>query len=372
MLKQPLDRIFEILEKNNFDISKRHLKKILETCYVASMEKDEARPVKFRIHLYTNSFKRYSGLKATSDFSFYEMERDFNLEEIVKLSQALSYSKTGVTVDIGKKGPKIRGLFSMGSGWQKYLLFEDPKIIFPSRTLTLSFNSPGGFVAHFGPRTILSFRKGKIEESSRTKFRYFPNPSILEKFRYSLRKTVFFKDVADAKELFSHFLGSLVLRSMKHSHGGTIIFGDPTEQLQENLNIKYSFLDKDSPLSTEELFGAYKNESDNLEIRRRLIDYSDFLAGLTNVDGALVLDYGFRILGFGAEILTEVSKDHIANEIFQNHGTRHRSAFSFAKRFDPGLAIVMSQDGGNKVFFNSNGKVKIIEDLEKERSDFLF
>jgi hypothetical protein len=89
-------------------------------------------------------------------------------------------------------------------------------------------------------------------------------------------------------------------------------------------------------------------------------DLAKFIAGLTAVDGAVILTDRLSLLGFGAEVLTEARKtesvrsatselaDKFTEVPISAFGTRHRSAFRFCSSLEPSVAFIMSQDGGVK------------------------
>lgn len=68
--------------------------------------------------------------------------------------------------------------------------------------------------------------------------------------------------------------------------------------------------------------------------------YSSVLAGLTGVDGAVVLKEDLSLIGFGATIKSSFT----AAERFHG-GHRHKSAQSFCQKNPGTLAVVISQDG---------------------------
>jgi hypothetical protein len=97
-------------------------------------------------------------------------------------------------------------------------------------------------------------------------------------------------------------------------------------------------------------------DSELAELEESLIDFGHFLADLMSVDGALVLDRNFRLVGFGAEILgdTPVHSIHRAKDLeatetiherADSSGTRHRSAYRLVTGLPDSIAIVVSQDG---------------------------
>lgn len=141
------------------------------------------------------------------------------------------------------------------------------------------------------------------------------------------------------------------------------------------MRLKYGLFGRQNLLSGKEFFNQYFEfclDKDKANIARtKFSSYVNFLANLTSVDGALVLSDCFSLHGFGAEILLRPENIKIENPFSNSHGMRHRSAYYFVDRVPNSLAIVMSQDGGNKVIYKSLGEVKIIQDYEKERLDLL-
>jgi hypothetical protein len=94
---------------------------------------------------------------------------------------------------------------------------------------------------------------------------------------------------------------------------------------------------------------------------------SQLLAGLSDVDGAVVLTEYFEVLGFGCEIggnLPEVAFVRRARDLegaeyetvaVDGVGTRHRSAYRLCAHEQEALAIVVSHDGGVQFVAWHNG-----------------
>jgi hypothetical protein len=87
-----------------------------------------------------------------------------------------------------------------------------------------------------------------------------------------------------------------------------------------------------------------------------------------SVDGALVLNPRFQLVGFGAEILgeTPVKTIHLAldleatytqMELAENAGTRHRSAYRLVAALPQVLISLISQDETICFIANRDGKV---------------
>jgi hypothetical protein len=104
-------------------------------------------------------------------------------------------------------------------------------------------------------------------------------------------------------------------------------------------------------------------------LEQDVFELSRVFANLTAIDGALVLDKRFGILGFGAEVSPELRlPDRVYRaldaegeqrqaESVENVGTRHRAAYRFVSDHPDGLAVVISQDGAVSFVANRGGDV---------------
>ncbi|HYQ29041.1 MAG TPA: hypothetical protein VER04_17545 [Polyangiaceae bacterium] len=175
-------------------------------------------------------------------------------------------------------------------------------------------------------------------------------------------------------------------------HGGLILIVDTaggTERPLRGLRLKYSFTqDEPSHRYRTLLFQIVEavasvtakdsvgwldfasNQSVRFEeLEQALFEHSRVLANLTAIDGALVLDKRFDVLGFGAEVSAELptpervwrAVDAEAQvrkpEEIENVGTRHRAAYRFVNDHPDGLAVVVSQDGAVSFVANREGRV---------------
>jgi hypothetical protein len=110
--------------------------------------------------------------------------------------------------------------------------------------------------------------------------------------------------------------------------------------------------------------------SPNLErLERSIFEMSRLIANLTSIDGAVVLDKRFGLLGFGAEVSAELASpsriyraldsDGNRRELddIENVGTRHRAAYRFVNDHPRGIAIVVSHDGDVSFVAKREGEV---------------
>ena len=112
------------------------------------------------------------------------------------------------------------------------------------------------------------------------------------------------------------------------------------------------------------------NPSAHLEkLEQAVFEWSRVIANFAAIDGAVVLDKRFGLLGFGAEVSAELpaplrvfraldteGREREPDEL-ENVGTRHRAAYRFVNDHPDGLAIVVSQDGGVSFVANREREV---------------
>jgi hypothetical protein len=105
------------------------------------------------------------------------------------------------------------------------------------------------------------------------------------------------------------------------------------------------------------------------KLENAIFEMSRVIAGLAAIDGAVVLDKSFALLGFGAEVSSEIpaplrvwraldpeGERREVNAV-EDVGTRHRAAYRFVRHHPRGLAIVISHDGGVSFVANRDGEV---------------
>jgi hypothetical protein len=187
-----------------------------------------------------------------------------------------------------------------------------------------------------------------------------------------------------------HMTKRLIAAMRAFRHGGTLIMVPPElgEELCESnplLSIRYKFSEGEPRARFRTLIVAVMNkltelgalndssghagivgwedyersaDTDIASLDEAIFEMSHLIAGLSTVDGAVVLTKRFEVLGFGAEIRSDLSEvmsvarsldlegERYKVEQVQNVGTRHSSAYRLCHRLKDSLAIVVSQDGG--------------------------
>lgn len=361
-------------------ISAVQINTILTEGYKASLLREEERPVKFRIQLRCSSHRTVHNIDLFHDYFFLKLDAPFVSSELRKLSQAIDFSRSSIVVEFNDSKPRIAGVFSTGAKWPKFLLFESSGVLLPEETLSFSFNKPGNCCIHYGITRIIEISLPDVdtidEKVSTNEDALLDSESFLSfksKFQNSKEEI---PEASNVERLFLSFLGSLVIRAMLNSHGGTILVAEKTQLVKESLRMKYDLYFKDALISAKDLFCYYlktkKKEPEFPFVQEKISSYADFLAGFTKIDGALLLNSDFSIMGIGAEIAIDPNlPGNAICPLSANHGMRHRSAFYFVRKIPNSLAVVISQDGGNKVLFRRKGEVEILENFQGERLNFL-
>jgi len=104
-------------------------------------------------------------------------------------------------------------------------------------------------------------------------------------------------------------------------------------------------------------------------LEQAVFEWSRVVANLAAVDGAVVLDKRFALVGFGAEVSPDVAPpsrvwraldaegtERCPDDV-EAVGTRHRAAYRFVQAHPGGLAIVVSHDGAVAFVANRSGDV---------------
>ncbi|HTA21407.1 MAG TPA: hypothetical protein VK989_19075 [Polyangia bacterium] len=175
-------------------------------------------------------------------------------------------------------------------------------------------------------------------------------------------------------------------------HGGLILVVDAPPAVAATftgLNLKYRFDQSEPPRRfrtllfqlLDRLAAGTTNASvdwadfaadtspDLEKLEQAIFEMSRVIAGLAEIDGAVVLDKRFAILGFGAEVSSEIptparvfraldteGTERELNAV-EDVGTRHRAAYRFVQQHPHGIAIVMSHDGAVSFVANRDGEV---------------
>ena len=181
-----------------------------------------------------------------------------------------------------------------------------------------------------------------------------------------------------------------LVRGARHGGMFLIVDGLPgSASVLDNVNVKYRFDASEPPRRfrtllleiLDRLAAGTTNASmdwqdfaratnpDLERLEQAVFEMSRVIASLAAIDGAVVLDKQFGILGFAGEVgvelpapirvwrATDLEGRQREPAAIEDVGTRHRAAYRFVKGHPQGLAVVISQDGAVSFVANRDGEV---------------
>ncbi len=379
------------------------LEQALTVAYQASMTVEEARPLRFRLLLTPREDLPESGApnEGVLRLSF-DRSRPFNVEELRRLALAVPFETS--LIGAWPEGSRLRiwGAAHSGPAWLAPTWGGRSTV--PNWTFDpiVHVTGPGEIAVRSAGKLVGGIQRGLLVDATLDVFESEWLPALFAREREEVRAE------HDAHQLRSpsptsveHSLVGRVAQQMVRRtiqlvrgarHGGMLLMVDPAGPDPEplrGLRLKYR-LEQDEPArryrsllleildavaaATSKPSVGWVDFADSpsayLEkLERRLFELSRAIANLAAVDGAVVLDKRFTLLGFGAEVSAELpAPDRVFRaldleararepEEIENVGTRHRAAYRFAGDHPTGLAVVISQDGGVSFVANREGDV---------------
>lgn len=388
------------------------LERLISTCYQTSIVLEEERPLRFR--LISRDPERLAAEDGPPDGLhrlIFSEPRSFNEYELRKLAPAVDYSRSLIGIKVSADGEiQIWGLIHSGWRWIQAIRGGGLDYAPLPESLVLYVTGPGQIVVCKGSEMIAMLKGGKIFTPAKSVFksRWFSD-RLTEAYTelWNLHETARLKAEGHWALLERNFPNMIaqevtkrIISTVRNSHhGGTIVTlaqKVASEVCSENpyLNIKYPFRDEEPRhrfrtlliklMNTlAESYGdsrqAYRtvgwkeyvaSKNDVLtQLDEAVLEYAHFIAGLTAVDGAVVLSQKHELIGFGGVILESLNKvnrvarsldsegDSTALERVDGVGMRHRTAYHLCNALHDTLAMVISQDGDVDVVKWKNGIV---------------
>lgn len=370
----------------------RSLSIILDRLYQASLLREEGVPVKCRVIVASPD-----ALQAPADpeqqFVVLRFANACELtpHDIRKLAAAAGFYRALLAVEAKPdKAPVIWGIVITGTKWVNRFGSErfDEADLPPSPVLQIL--SPGHLLAACGYQRVFELSGGKLLTEGLDPFR-----SAWLTERFSGLHTSLLEELGEAlpsqTQLCDYFVRDVAQSVMRRvlglvrgrGHGGMLVYlagdvrGDvPAERW---FRFRIRFADDHATLWFRSLLARlvarvlsvggelglpvcrwsdYRQMHDPelAVIDDALIGFGHVLADLMSVDGSVILDRDFRLVGFGSEILGEshvrqihraydLEAERIFVEPADSAGTRHRSAYRLVDGLPGSVAVVVSQDG---------------------------
>jgi DisA bacterial checkpoint controller nucleotide-binding len=375
------------------------LETILSTCYQASLLREEERPVRFRLIVASAAiFPAPGGPPHGLHRLLLNKPRPLSHHELRRLAPAVDFHRALIGAQIEPRdGLILWGMVTTGPRWVQAIYGGRQSFQRLPANLVVRVTAPGRIAVCKGLVTLATLVGGRIVAPSLDIFDSTWLPTTFAEWRVELlalhheardRATTPWAELdPDVTRLIvQHSVRSVIGLMRSSHHGGTILFPPPEgdgsiEKLDGRVLPKYAFASEEPRRRFRTLIVALINalaaaqrtdperrkvgweeyvsstSSDVAQIDEAIFELAHQVAGMAAVDGAVVLDKRFELLGFGAEIggdlpavrwvarALDAEGTAKVRESVERDGTRHRSAYRLCNFVRDALAIVVSQDG---------------------------
>jgi hypothetical protein len=384
------------------------LEQLLSVAYQASLLHEEGRAVVFRLLVADpEELDAAGGPPDGVHVLRFTAPVPLTPHELRRLAPAAKYARSLLGVRAVDDGMEIWGILHTGPRWMQVQHGgRGARSGLPEDALVVLCKGPAQLLVTHADEPLAEIRGGVLVENAVDVLESQWIGEYLQQFRAELlrlhaeQRARMGSVWGDVDPTITRLIGQQVVKrfiaTMRDArHGGALLCVpeaiSPSElEARWGLVPKHSFVDGEarrrygslmlaalavlaaeaSPRLSPIGWAAY-DTSDNVELARldeALLEYAHLVAGLADVDGAVVLTPSFEVLGFGAEIvgggevpIVERALDAEAvrteSESALGVGTRHRSAYRFVARTPGALAVVVSQDGSVRFVARREGRV---------------
>jgi hypothetical protein len=370
---------------------------VLSTCFQASLLREEERPIAFRMIVGPmDAFPPDGGPPDGMQVLPFSQVREFTTGEIRRLSPAVEFNRAMIGATCTSEELMIWGVIHTGPRWVREIHGgRDANLDLPAM-LIVHVNGPGDLAVYCGAQILATLNEGVVEIGNVDIFRSRWLPAHFADVREEVMQLHMAAREAAAEHApdkpwaridpdFMRMLAQHVLRRTvsiirSQRHGGTMLFLPPEPENDGSLAVKYPFVrspgrgrfrsvmvDIMNTLAeihsgfADGLVGwrTYSRSSHPAitDLDEAVFEVGHLFAGLSAVDGALVLTQRLEVHGFGAEISSQLEPiekvwrsldlegTRLVPDLADRFGTRHRSVFRLVNRYPDVIAIVISQDG---------------------------
>lgn len=378
---------------------------LLNTCFFASLQREEGRTTQFDLALCPPSRLgeaafRFSKFTRIFNLIRFDKKIKLSVKELVRLAPACDPEKTIILAEYD-------GTMDHLDLWGFANVDSRSGTSFDLEELRVRVLGPGEMKITLHGRALCAYKSGHKSEPERALintgciYDFFKETSFLlcREVKAATGQPVGGEPIHERDTWAIGYLLALqeiIERMQQLKHGGCILVvpeGASYQNLQ-NITIKYQCRDDTiwnclcgRSILHDQFYPRFEAaevnhssakdlvhlQSQMTDVENGLRDSLAALVRLTAVDGAVLMTRKFELLGFGtiiklpqaAEYKVFSCQDRQASKpeevALEKHGTRHRSAFEFCYRCAPSVAIVASQDGGLKLVTRVGGDVHFWE-----------
>jgi hypothetical protein len=380
------------------------LARILSVAYQASLLREEERGLSFRLLLaLPERLPLLGGPPHGHHRLEFDQPRPLDEQEVRRLAPAAKMQRAmiGVSGD-APAALKIWGLVQTGPGWLHAIQGGRVRGAPIPEALSVAVTGPGRLLVSRGGVTIAKLAAGQISGRSPDVFDSKWLPEACAENRRDV--LLAHETTGGGARLESGLLRRIdqqlvrrIIASVRLSHhGGTIVI--LPQQLAEQvastgkpIALKYRFVDEEPRRRYRSLqlqllaalvvgpptWEAYVESThpELVTVDEALLELAHTIGGLADVDGAVVLNKRFEVIGFGGEIVgdlpdvrrvmraRDLEGESCEEEGTDGVGTRHRSLYRLIAAVPSAIGIVVSQDGNVRLVANKSGAVTYWDQL---------
>jgi len=381
------------------------LEDALSAAFQASLMAEEARSTRFRLLLTAPDQLPDTGIPNQGVLRLkFDRSRPLYADELRRLAPAVPFETSLIAAHVDQGKLRIWGVAHSGPAWLAPTW--GGRSVVPNWTYDpiIHVTAPGQLAVRCAGRLIGALERGVLVDAALDVFDSNWLPAMFARERQLIQQehAALQTRVASPTSVEHSLIGKIAQQMLRRAiqlvrgarHGGLILIADTSggegARPLSGLRLKYSFaqdeparryrtllfqiLEAVAATTSKESVGwsdFASNQSARFEeLEQAVFEQSRVLANLSAIDGALVLDKRFSILGFGAEVSAELptpsrvwraidTEGQVRQpEDIENVGTRHRAAYRFVNDHPDGLAVVISQDGG--VSFVANRERQVV------------
>jgi len=413
----PDDLAAQVIERWDSFVSRHHgpapplptpddLRHIFETAFFASFEREEGRELRFVLCCSPNVEVLRDGLGELVPAVPLSTPRAMSVEALRSLAPAISPRNAAILVRCPQPGQaegrcEIAGILHVGANLARARSGRSFYYRPAPYALMVDVRDPGELHVYQGGVQLAVMKAGRLHDQiAYSALEFLSISGILAEGEQALRSRIVAPDHEPARET-SDFEWTALLNTIlcivngvrEHGHGGTVLLASPGAEGRLPVRVKFGVDERASVLGDR--FVEFLNtrhvltearlhrkrigastvpeaalshlQNAAFEAEENLADGAEVAAGLTAVDGALVLTSDLRVLGFGAEIVLDAAVPVTAYEAIgagewlpvdsEVFGMRHRSALRCVGGCDGVAAFVVSQDGRVSLFWKQDGRL---------------
>lgn len=355
---------------------------ILETAFLASIRREEEKPIKFSLALLYKSLVEKETSGQNQNVMPFSNSLPFSDNSITKIAPAFDFSRTFLAVSPTSESKNEYEIWGVMPYRLPSNVFNEIPVGLPGDfpyapdILCVTAVSPGSLIISRGGSVIGRFFSGHFESAIPTPFySKAMGQYLLDMIR---NHRGYLQDESGYWGYYSDTLGYLLTKASNYGHGGTIILLPRSKReeppFKRYIDLKY-FFNKTFNLE-DSIISLLKREQDendhdmavSIAMNRNHAKRIDFLAKLSCIDGALIVTDDLHLLSFGStlnapkwdgDILTGPDGFGGGGAKFDASklGTRHNSAIDFVGACPGSVAFVISKDGPVRGFIQKNEKL---------------